>query len=194
MQYCWQHSPYQADGHVPRYDRTTKTCRHSHRYTEPLATVGNGVELRQSGIPAAGNGLWTTRYFLKGDAITKYEGTKLSRPQVAAALAANPQAATHFIRYDNDYVIDGLKNAAEAIGQGGASFANNHDDARKRNAKLETSNSIIPVIYLKAKRTLRPNTEIFVRYGPINVQRMAGVPVGRVEDEDTDSEGAGPAR
>lgn len=38
---------------------------------KPLSTIGNGVEIRSSSLPGAGNGLFADRHFARGDLITE---------------------------------------------------------------------------------------------------------------------------
>ena len=65
-----------------------------------LATIGNGVSVRQSAIPASGLGLYATRDFEAGDFVTEYDGQKnLSKADCIAR-----SVHTHICHKEHVYV------------------------------------------------------------------------------------------
>jgi hypothetical protein len=132
----------------------------------PGKTIGDGLEVKESRIPGAGNGLFATTDFLRNDVITLYEGEWISR---AKALRRPP---THSKTIFRDLVIDGLK--VPEMGRGGGSFINDPQKKSMYNAELVPVDH--PVIkkrmlfmdmgvYVRATKWIGPGDEIYVRYG-----------------------------
>ena len=132
----------------------------------PGKTIGDGLEVKESEIPGAGNGLFATTDFLSNDVVTIYEGEWISGKE------ANSRPATHSRSIYRGLVIDGLK--VPEHGRGGGSFINDPRNAELYNAKLVSVH--IPEfshgrllkdkgVYVLATRWIRPGDEIYVNYG-----------------------------
>lgn len=140
------------------------------------ATVGYGVEVRQSNLPHAGNGLFAAPgwVFTSNDIITEYEGKSISRPALRALKAIrDPTLLTHIACIaGGHHCSDGIK--LPVADQGGGSFANDPYGSRyKVNATIvEIGN----VLYVKVKqgKLIKSNEEIFVNYGA-TTRRMMGI-------------------
>jgi hypothetical protein len=79
----------------------------------------------------AGNGLWTTRPFLKNDLITEYDGDTIDR--TLALWLRRSHEDSHVRALNSHFIyIDGLQQPV--AGRGGASFANDARDTRANNA------------------------------------------------------------
>lgn len=133
------------------------------------AIVGRGVEIKKSQIENAGNGLFATRYFKKGEVVTKYSGEIISRKD--ADELRGKEKDTHFFAIAmGREVISGLTDPKEAFGKGGGSFAND-----SRGNKSLPYNGKLQVIhdekkgqdsgYITAISDINPGDEIFVNYG-----------------------------
>lgn len=130
-----------------------------------ISYVGNGVEIKPSLIPGAGNGLFARVSFNEKDYITEYDGYYMDKD---AAKALSPRHTTHFRALDTFGVIDGFKDPKEAIGYGGASFANDTRSLDRTNStfkqvwdgELNTHR-----VFLRATRRIEPGDEIYVSYG-----------------------------
>lgn len=145
----------------------------------PGKTIGDGLEVKESRIPGAGNGLFATTDFLRNDVITLYEGESVSRDEALRRLA------THSKSIYRDLVIDGLK--VPEIGRGGGSFINDPQKKSMYNAELVPVDH--PVIknrkiskavgvYVRATKWIRPGDEIYVSYGRGGFKRaMSQTPV-----------------
>jgi hypothetical protein len=94
-----------------------------------MATLGRGVELKASGIPGAGRGLFATRPFETGYPVTCYEGEHLSRIEVAA-MDIGKQTHVRVVAAHHTY-IDGRLNPVRD-GLGGASWANDRSYYKAR--------------------------------------------------------------
>jgi hypothetical protein len=130
------------------------------------ATVGNGVYVAATSLYSNGRGLFADRQFNKGDYITRYCGPELSRQEALALHAADPMSATHFASLPTGLVIAGLTQPVD--GEGGGSFANH--SKKQANASLEplftkASLGTEAQLYVVAKKTILPGTEILVNYG-----------------------------
>lgn len=160
--------------------------------TQPptLATVGHGVEIRESQIAGGGSGLFTTRSFDEGEAITAYSGQILSWKQ---ARQVPPHEASHMrslvpMRWtlDGKRLPDGtsITQPNEQLqGLGGAAFANDavrtrfqmnadfdfwDSPANRRLLDVGEFGDVRPgerIIVLKALRRIEAGEEVFVSYG-----------------------------
>ena len=131
------------------------------------ATVGNGVMVRPSTIPNAGNGLFADIDFAKNGLITEYEGEEEAD---ADAKRKHYRDITHHITRHDGRLIHGLKDPTQAIGRGGASFANDPKEAGRYNAKYfwrpdPATSGTTNKVFLKATKDIRKGDEIFVSYG-----------------------------
>lgn len=136
------------------------------------ATVGNGVEVRPSTIPGAGNGLFATRRFERLDIVTMYDGELADAAECRADKERDPKSVSHYrSTRHGGVVIKGLRDPLAARGRGGGSFANHTWVASERNATLETDYLEKPVDgrqhvgYIQATRDIQPGEEIFIDYG-----------------------------
>jgi hypothetical protein len=148
----------------------------------PGATIGDGLTVRASGIPGAGNGLFADRPFASGEIITKYEGPIIQIPPEPHAEGASSHWAS-LVR--GTHVVDGRR--VPVVGEGGGSFMN-HKPRSEANAKLvknpdphvtqlrAASASTRPYgIFVEATADIARGEEIFLWYGASAVQRLAGV-------------------
>ena len=151
-----------------------------------MATVGSGVAVRRSTLAGAGQGLFATRGFAKGDAVTGYEGRIISH-----------QAARGLSREDRSHVrahqlqrtaIDGKITGDPSnvlCGRGGGSMVN-HSPVTEANvafdsvdsdqykaqldAWMKTPSAAYPdpggrTTYLRAMVDIAAGDELFAYYG-----------------------------
>ena len=133
---------------------------------EPLApaTIGNGVEVKESLLEDAGRGLFAQRKLARRDLITKYAGKKLE--DKFAAAQCDPQ--THIVHVStafnkeigNDVYIDGDREPVE--GSGGGSFANHKQQKHHCNAEFALVDGDV---FLRATREIEEGEEIYVHCG-----------------------------
>lgn len=97
---------------------------------EELAVIGDGVSVRSSTLPNAGNGLFAERTYWPGSSITEYAGE--CRVTLGVELRSTQSSKTHTARIPAEpFVIEGLSTPVP--GKGGGSFANH---SRNCNAML----------------------------------------------------------
>lgn len=90
---------------------------------QDCATVGNGVEVKPSRLPNAGNGLYATTDFYKNDLITMYDGINISHK--AALNHREHGRASHILSLQSNFLyVNGTQDPTRVVGRGGASFAN----------------------------------------------------------------------
>jgi hypothetical protein len=141
-------------------------------------TIGNGLEVKKSQIEGAGNGLYATRPFKKGEVITGYAGKEISYDEAARRIAANPLAFSHMRTVERQHtLIYGKKKPRDGIY--GGSFAN---DARNtqfhNNAKFfeKWDHKLAKYItVMKAEEDIEPQQEIFVGYENEYWKRMKAI-------------------
>lgn len=135
------------------------------------ALVGQGVEVRRSGLPDAGNGLFATRDFRRHELVTEYQGVELPASSIRELVTEQGWArASHTISLRGPTVLDGLKDPKAAVGRGGASFANDARCPALTNAAFSwraasRSEPHKSRVFLRAKRDIAAGEEIFVSYG-----------------------------
>ena len=140
------------------------------------ATINDGVEVKESGVPNAGLGLWATRAFAKGSLITEYDGEGISYAEAIKRRDAG--VSTHIKSLDPMHLcIDGRGLTAASNGRGGASFANDpYTTPYRRNTVFVTKQGVkgsVPRLgfgslsrcFLQATRAIAPGEELFVSYG-----------------------------
>jgi hypothetical protein len=133
-----------------------------------LATLGNGLEVRTSQIKDAGNGLFATKKFNKGELITGYSGEVIDYEEAERRVAANPDAFSHMRTVNRRFsLIDGYKVPKD--GYYGGSFANDAQSTQfHNNAKFDVMflNKIGEhFVVMRATENIEPDQEIFVDYG-----------------------------
>ena len=119
-----------------------------------LATIGNGVHVAESRIEGAGNGLFVSKFFKRGDFITLYDGETVTRKE-----AWQRPCLTHMAGREG-VIVDGLKEPI--VGKGGGSFANGTRLSRDANAQIVAQ---LGNLVIRAKEDIQANSEILVHYG-----------------------------
>ena len=133
------------------------------------ATIGEGVEIRPSGIHGAGNGLFASKAFKSCDLITMYDGDRLHGGH---AEACQLPVQTHVGAKDGIY-FDGFPLAKRLSeggpkwlqGRGGGAFANHCPESCNAEEYLVQGNGgVYNVIFLRVKRgkTIEAGQEILV--------------------------------
>ncbi len=136
----------------------------------PGATVGDGLSVRRSTIPNAGNGLFADRDFPRGTVITKYDGPIAMVPSVLPF----GDETTHWASLMRGFVVQGLRTPV--VGRGGGSFMNHVPrGANATFVRNDAAEHPYYGIYVKAKRNIRKGDEIFLTYGKDSVLSLAGV-------------------
>ena len=125
------------------------------KFVDPmsLSSINDGVYVKKSQIPDAGNGLYAQKLFHRGDFITLYDGALCSRRE-----AWGKKILTHMCAREGVYV-DGLKTPIP--GRGGGSFANSTAFKKDANAIIVAN---LGNIMLRCLKQINPNDEIFVFY------------------------------
>ena len=162
-----------ADGH-PKMKR--QKSMHAGRSSEHqaaamrAATIGDGVEVRTSGLHGAGFGLYASRPFKSCELITMYDGKLLPNGHAeACALETQTHVTTRGGIYWDGYPIAQrfTTDPKLAEGCGGGAFANHDPTCCKAEIYLSQSPGSYNVIYLRVKRgmNIEPGEEIFLHYG-----------------------------
>jgi hypothetical protein len=160
-------------------DRKPKTSKQFCGGARDSARIGHGVEVKQSTISGGGMGLFATRHFEKGDAVTEYDGHIIDRK--TAEHLASIHRDTHIRSLSRHSLIDGLKHPIE--GRGGGSFANDlkghynvvfckTEDVIPNFNDPRTGPSDLTRIFLRASRDIQLGEEIFVDYQKGTRERM----------------------
>lgn len=154
-----------------------------------LATVGNGLEVRASSVPAAGMGLFATRNFAKGDPVTEYEG-KLITHSEAKQLSKEDRShvRSHILQRwaINGKIVGGRPISASSLqGRGGGAMVNHvasskanvvfdHVDSAKFAAEManwmSSPSSPFPdphgrITFMRASKPIKKGDELFAYYG-----------------------------
>lgn len=153
-----------------------------------LAVVGDGVSIGPSKT-GHGNGLFATRNFASGEAITAYYGKILLWREARALAQSSNNAASHLRNHvAMTYSIDGKRMAngdsitdpaTQLIGLGGGAFANDsHGTSFLLNAvydfwdepvnRTQMGRDINPakrITFLRAITPITEGDEIFISYG-----------------------------
>jgi SET domain-containing protein len=135
-----------------------------------IAFIGDGVEVRQSSIHGAGQGLFATRPFKARELITQYCGTRISGEQAKAALGHHQRSESyekihsHTKSIGHHEVIIGLQGYPAKAGAGGASYAN-HGPTPNTAYKSLSLTSGKELMFIKASTDVSPDDELFVSYG-----------------------------
>ena len=146
-----------------------------------MATLGNGVEYRPSGIPESGDGLFATRAFAKGEQITWYDGDLKHVFKIFGKKALTTEESRQWSHWRSvpelDFVIRGIKRGFGAFdGRGGASLANHCPD--QQNCAFRNGTKLVAMFCdddfqwwpvrpttLVALRNIIDGEELFVDYG-----------------------------
>lgn len=119
-----------------------------------LCTIGDGIDVRTSSIPKAGNGLFASKSFSRGSYITLYDGETVSWTE-----AWRRPCLTHMASKEG-VIVDGLK--VPIMGRGGGSFINSSKLEAKANAKLV---AWLGLLMIRAKKQIDVDDEITIYYG-----------------------------
>lgn len=135
------------------------------RAHRPLASIGDGVEVRESTIPGAGYGLFAARAFARNEFITWMDGEEISRTEALARARAGRASHMRTLVYGFS-ALDGIREPV--AGAGGVSFANHPPSGTKPSAVFvnkEDHTGVAMQIFLRATRDIATGEEIFVSYG-----------------------------
>jgi hypothetical protein len=158
--------------------RIRKYARESFVQKHGLMVVGSGLEVKTSTIVGAGLGLFTKLPIKKGQWITEYSGTVIERDEADRLKSKKKHSHIRVLEYQGR-CMNGFRNPADAIGLGGASFANDArhgpftnnatfknctDNTRRLDGKKKVR-SAMPRCVLIAKVDIPANSEIFISYG-----------------------------
>ena len=105
------------------------------RLTWPnVSRIGTGLELRQSGIPNSGMGVFSTRYFKRGDVVTFYDGLVFQPSATTLTRLLNENRAdgtpksSHLLKLrefeGSTWYIDGVRSTHQTRGRGAGSLIN----------------------------------------------------------------------
>ena len=141
-------------------DRCSRTtCKYSDECFQHTK-INKQLQVKQSGIQASGQGLYTTKRIKKNEKIIDYGGTFKTKAQYEATDSG------YGIYFNKNLVLDGYSTQS-GLGR----YAN---DCRKVNKKAGecqgnnarfSSNTSKRTASLKATKTIPRNTEVFVNYG-----------------------------
>jgi hypothetical protein len=136
--------------------------------------IGDGLEVKPSTIPGAGNGLFCTVPFRKNEYVTQYSGLEISGTALESALREERAALkrgrdphSHTLSINCHKAIVGLSAIPATSGQGGGSYANDARERGRNNTeyqRLQLSGAT-ELIVLRATRDITEGEEILVHYG-----------------------------
>jgi hypothetical protein len=133
-----------------------------------VATIRDGVQVRQLHTPGAGRGLFADRDFAKNTLVTEYSGEILADEFAAAECTVQ----THILYVNADrhgqlgsslYISD---DREPIPGRGGGSFANHQDHTKDCSTKFVLVDG---KAYLIATRDIAAHEEILVNCGDLQV-------------------------
>lgn len=139
---------------------TRRTCAYGTYCWQHSRSLLN-LRIKKSGIPGAGNGLFTTIDRRKGDTVAEYTGKVVP----ASKFLDDKYKSAYGYQVDKNTVID-AKSTQSALGR----YAN---DCRSRARGCKTNNAKFAKhkrrgkwsVRLKAKRNIKKGEEVFVSYG-----------------------------
>jgi uncharacterized protein len=114
--------------------------------------------IKKSGIPEAGNGLFTKIFIPKGTRIIEYKGRITSWKNVL-----NGKTFNAYVYYVNrNHVID-ARRRKKSLGR----YANDASGLTKINGMVNNTKYVVENnrVFLEAKRDIHPEEEILVSYG-----------------------------
>ena len=132
-----------------------------------IATIDDGVVVNKSHIQNAGNGLFATRVYHRGDIITAFSGCLMEREE---AIHLDDVTYVRSLIHGR-LVVDGIRH--QVTGLGGASFANDDRGARNNSAFRALETAGLPTLVLVALRAIDVNDEILTSYGTFYWKRSA---------------------
>jgi len=114
-----------------------KLDRFGRKDLESLSTIGNGVWVKKSELPGAGNGLFALRDFEEGEPITAYEPIAIITREASEKGSNEAMAyAMHFLTMENGGVVI-VGADTPFYGKPGGSFANDPLDTHKVNTMYQ---------------------------------------------------------
>lgn len=122
-------------------------------------SLGHGFELKQSHIPNAGDGVYATRAYQKGELLSEFAGELLNENEYNNLDEKNE----YIIQIEDDGNIINSENVPKVEGVAIAQWIND-----PRNAKLYNVYAVASPdsrhIYLYAKRNIKQGEELFFNY------------------------------
>lgn len=162
------------DDHGSMIEVRCTGSRNAQQSSDGAAKIGNGIEIRESKLPNAGRGAFTTRSFKKGDYITEYGGEVISSDE--ANLRRIAGKASHIRSLTPMHTaIDG-RQVLSSHGEGGASFINDPCGVFQyncrfvvtrtlRNGVVRDGLSVIERVFARALCDIPAGAELYVNYG-----------------------------
>lgn len=138
-------------------------------YPKPQINLVDGLIVKQSTIHGAGFGVFTTKYFEKGDRVTKYTGKLLDEKQYESeGYKLSNEKSEYVIRYAKNWYLDGMYAPV------GLGHMINHC-AKRANVIfgvpfVRYDHNKVPLdkwsyIWVIATKTIRPGEELLTDYG-----------------------------
>lgn len=124
------------------------------KHIAALSTINDGVHVSESRIEGAGNGLFASKWYKRGDYITQYDGEIVTKKEALLRPCLTHMAGREGV------IVDGLKDPI--LGRGGGSFANGSRLSRGANAEIV---SCLGYLVVRAKEDIPSGSEIIVCYG-----------------------------
>lgn len=144
-----------------------------------LATLGDGVITQPSDL--GGYGLFAERPFARGDWITEYQGTPISRDQAQQLRKENRHWHVYTLEMQHHYV-DGLKSDTIRVGNGAASLANDANWSPQGYSRRNLNNAVDVIVdnpltgeskmVLRALRDIEIGEEITFSYMDTRTQNV----------------------
>jgi SET domain-containing protein len=116
-----------------------------------------GVQIKRSGVPGAGNGLFATRPFVRGENICPYLGDVLSREETDERYGPE-NTAPYSLEISRNRIMD------SACKRGLGAWVN-HAPAARTNARFVISSRNPPVVWVRATKKIPAGREILLSYG-----------------------------
>jgi uncharacterized protein len=137
---------------------------------QQIGYVGDGLEVKESTIPNAGNGLFATKNYPKLSLITEYEGRTIFKKEADELRSKGKHRYIRVVVNLFQY-IDGVKDPEEARTKrlGGGSFCNDGAQSKMHvNAKfvnIVDSKTTQVRCFIQALEDIKENDEVIVSYG-----------------------------
>lgn len=130
----------------------------THPYCGQHTRIAFGVDVRKSGIPKAGLGLFALKTFKKGDKVVEYKGERLTVDEYDRRYH-HEAMGSYGIQLDEKHVLDARKTTS-GLGR----YACDYHGSRKQ-PNVEYLIDGDDRIWLTATRTIKPGDEILADYG-----------------------------